>query len=397
VKITFVIPYFYPAWQYGGQPRSAFELARALVRRGHSVEVLTTDSIGDARLPGMTGRSVTQNVEGIQVTYYRNLSNTLAYRQRLFWPSGFFAEIRKRLQGRDIVHIHELRSFLTVAAARAAHDLRVPYVISTHGGLRHLGKKTAKILFDRLWGDKIAKRASTVLALSSVEETDARAFGIDPKKIRRLPNPVDITEFEKLPNRQGFRDRWKLGNGKVVLFLGRLHWIKGADLLLQAFQGSHTLFPELRLVMAGPDDGQEAQLQRMATEMSLESAVRFTGHLGPLERIEAFVASDVTVVPSRSEVFALTAVESLMCGTPVLLSSVCGLEPQPGTDEGTVFFKTEDAQDLKEKLLMMIASEQFRDNAAHGRDFVVRHFSADAVAAKAELIYEGVIQVAGKR
>src|SRR6516164_6902161 len=74
LRITFVIPHFYPALEYGGQPRAAYELARALVKIGHHVKVLTTDSGGKSRL----AKSGRQNVDGIEVVYYRNLSNRLA-------------------------------------------------------------------------------------------------------------------------------------------------------------------------------------------------------------------------------------------------------------------------------------------------------------------------------
>ena len=91
MRLVFVIPYFYPAWQYGGQPRSCYELARILVQRGHRVNVLTTDSAGASRLkrpPAQPGRGVM--IDGIEVFYYRNLSNHLAYRHRFFWPVEFF-------------------------------------------------------------------------------------------------------------------------------------------------------------------------------------------------------------------------------------------------------------------------------------------------------------------
>src|SRR5689334_837980 len=123
MRITFVIPYFYPAWEYGGQPRSAYELARALVQRGHRITVLTTDSGGKSRLRE-TGR---QQVDGIDVVYYRNLSNDLAYRYRLFWPSRMFRDVAAQIAESELVHIHELRSTTSVLAYRAARRLGIPY------------------------------------------------------------------------------------------------------------------------------------------------------------------------------------------------------------------------------------------------------------------------------
>jgi glycosyltransferase involved in cell wall biosynthesis len=390
VKISFVIPYFFPAWQYGGRPRSAFELARGLVRRGHSVHVLTTDSGGAARLPDLHGRSPSRTIEGIEITYHKNISNYLAYRHRLFWPPSFFSQIQSQLQGSELVHIHELRSFLSASAARAARDLGIPYVVSPHGGLRHLGKKAAKTIFDGLWGKKIARGAAAMIAVSSVEEVDARSFGVEPQRIRLLPNAIRVEDFEELPGRSAFRNRWNLGEAKIVLFLGRLHWIKGADLLLRSFHAAHSLHPELQLVIAGPDDGQEAQLRREVSQLKLERSVTFTGYLGQPEKLEALAGSDVTVVPSRSEVFALTAVESLMCGTPVLLSSACGLEPLPTFEQGVVSFENGSSRDLADKLLMTVGNE-FHHTASQGAAFVVNHFSSDAVAARAEMIYEAIL------
>ena len=391
MKISFVIPYFFPAWQYGGQPRSAFELARGLVLRGHSVHVLTTDCGGAARLPHLHGRSPSRTIDGIEITYHKNISNYLAYRHRLFWPPSFFSQIHSQLQGSELVHIHELRSFLSASAARAAADLGIPYVVSAHGGLRHLGKKTAKTIFDGLWGKKIARGAATMIAVSSVEEADARSFGVEPNRIRLLPNAIRVEDFSELPERNAFRSRWNLGDGKIVLFLGRLHWIKGADLLLRAFHAAHSAHPEIQLVIAGPDDGQEAQLRREVSQLKLERSVTFTGYLGQPEKLEALTGSDVTVVPSRSEVFALTAVESLMCGTPVLLSSACGLEPLPTTEHGVVPFESESVRDLADKLLMMFGGNDFHCTASQGAAFVVKHFSSDAVAAKAEMTYHEIL------
>src|SRR4051812_47963716 len=116
MRVLFVIPYFYDAWAYGGQPRSAFEMAKSLVARGHSVEVLTTDSGGRERLK-TAADAVTRVVDGITIRYYRNLSNAMAFHQRVFLPLKFFREVGHRVRGADVVHIHELRSSLSVAAA----------------------------------------------------------------------------------------------------------------------------------------------------------------------------------------------------------------------------------------------------------------------------------------
>src|SRR5262249_35298352 len=154
-------------WEYGGTPRAAFELARAVAARGHQVLVLTT---GPASLKTV--------VDGIHIVYCRNASDYLAHKHRLFLPIGFRKELRQHLEACDVLHIHELRSTLTVPAARLAREMSMPYVLSPHGGLRHLGKALAKRVFDGLWGKSILEHATTLAVLNAKEKAEALAFGI---------------------------------------------------------------------------------------------------------------------------------------------------------------------------------------------------------------------------
>jgi glycosyltransferase involved in cell wall biosynthesis len=333
MRIAFVIPYFYPALQYGGQPKSAYDLARALARRGHRVTVLTTDSAGHSRIRPSTAVATPQNVEGIEVFYYPNLSNYLAYYHRLFLPLGLFRNMRRHLAKCDVVHVHELRSLTSVAAYRAARKLHLPLVLSTHGGLKWLGKRTAKFFFDKLWGQSIMHGAAKLIAVSPLEQQDARAFGAKPDQVRLLANVVFPEDYSSLPQPGGFRQRWNIRDNKIVLFLGRLHWVKGADLLVDALATSSGSSSKVHLVIAGPDDGQERELRRKLEGTDLENRTTFTGYLDHAEKLQVLVESSVVVIPSRSEVFAITALEALLCCKPVVLSSACGLFPMPGNDE----------------------------------------------------------------
>lgn len=391
--MAFIIPYFYPAWQYGGPPRSAYELARGLVRRGHHVRVLTTDSAGNSRIPEVEmGKNGHRDLEGIEVVYYRNVSNYLAYRHRLFCPPRFFREVRERLADCDIIHIHELRSMLTVSAFSAARDLSLPYVLSPHGGLRYLGKRALKVIFDWAWGRAILMNASAVLAVSPLEEEEARHLRVEASRIKPLPNPISTDDYLHLPQAGAFRARWNIGQRKLVLFLGRLHWIKGVDLLVEAFARLRLRMPDARLALAGPDDGQEPELRRLVARAQIGDRVTFTGFLSHEEKLEAFVDSDLIVIPSRSEIFAITAIEALMCGTPVLLSSSCGLSAAAGPERGILRFHSEDVEDLVTKLSIVLDGG-FKQNAVNGRDFVSQEFSASIVAQKAELVYEEISRV----
>ena len=393
MRIVFVIPYFYPAWEYGGQPRSAFELAKGLVMEGHTVKVLTTDSGGANRLRDVSNdNGNARNVEGIEVFYYRNISNGLAFRYRIFWPPNFFRDIQKQLSTADLVHIHELRTTLTIAAFHAGRKLALPMVLSPHGGLRHLGRKAAKVVFDSFWGNRVLTGIDALIAVSPLEEREAKQLKVAPRRIRRVPNAVSLSDWTLPPDAARFRSKWRISNRRLVMFLGRLHWIKGADLLLRGFhEACRSSELDAHLVLAGPDDGQEKQLRHFAAELNLGDLVTFAGFLDKADKFDAFAAADLIVIPSRSEVFAITALEALLCSRPVLVSSVCGLSPLLGAGEGVTTFASENVHDLALKLAAALRDQQLRSATERGRDFVVREFSLPAVAQKAEAVYREVL------
>jgi glycosyltransferase involved in cell wall biosynthesis len=384
VRIGFVIPYFYPAWQYGGTPKSAFELARILARRGHEIKVLTTDSAGQSRLSEGAGPQPVQ-VEGISVYYYRNVSNYAAFRYRLFWPSALFRAIQDELEGVDLVHVHEFRSTLTVASYRAAEKLGLPCVLSPHGGLKPLGKRFAKGAFDLVYGRSILAHTSVLAAASPQELKDAASFAIESPRARILPNTISPDDFTILPERGAFRAERSLTAAKLVLFLGRLNWIKGADTLLQAAANFRDGNGGIQLVIAGPDDGQEGELRRMAGRLKIHDRVTFTGFLDHRAKLRALVDADVLVIPSRSEVFAIAALEALMCGTPVLMSSACGFHPMPASECGVIQFDAGTTDDLGRQLKLILREP--RPKIEVTRRFVDSMFSPAAVAAQAESLY----------
>jgi len=386
MRIVFVIPYFYDAWAYGGQPRSAYEMAKALVVRGHTVEVLTTDSGGTHRLK-IPEKGLPGVIDGITVYYYPNISNALAFNQRIFLPFAFFRDVARRIRGADVVHIHELRSFLSVSAASACVRESVPFALSPHGGLRHLGRHGLKTVFDIAWGNRILRSAAMVIAISPIEVRDARAMDVPETRIAEVPNSVPLSTFQHLPDAGSFKRKQGFPEGRMLFFLGRLHPVKGADLLLDAFARmcQKTGDGETHLVIAGPDDGQGTQLRQMAERH--RGRVTFTGYLDQTAKVQALVDSRLVVVPSRSEVFAITAVEALMCSRPVLLSSSCGLHPMPGEQHGVRTFKSESVEDLSLQLDRAINDQELFNAASRGRDFVMTEFSADVQAHRLETVY----------
>ena len=111
-----------------------------------------------------------------------------------------------------------------------------------------------------------------------------------------------------------------------MLFLGRLSFIKGLDLLVEAFAQINS---DARLVIAGPDDGDGCleRIRSLIADLKIEERVILPGPLFGKEKLEALVDADLFVLPSRHESFGNAAAEAIACGTPVLVTSECGIAP----------------------------------------------------------------------
>jgi glycosyltransferase involved in cell wall biosynthesis len=215
---------------------------------------------------------------------------------------------------------------------------------------------------------------------------------VPASRIFRVPNGVPDIGSEPLPAPGLFRSEFRLPEEPLILFLGRLHFIKGVDLLVEAFAAlcRDAAAPRAQLVLAGPDDGQESQLRQTIDRLGIRDRVTFTGYLDQTRKLRALVDSALVVVPSRSEAFPITVVEALMCGRPVLLSSACRLDPMPDQRHGVSTFKAGSVADLKLELLNLLTSDGSLESAKRGRELVAREFSASTVADRLEQVYKAV-------
>jgi glycosyltransferase involved in cell wall biosynthesis len=205
----------------------------------------------------------------------------------------------------------------------------IPYFIYTHGmldpwfkseyPLKHLKKWVYWILAE-YW---VLRGARAVLYTCEQERLRARR-SISPyqaTEVVAVPG-IQVPAGDSRHQLQLFLDRFPDLRGKrLILFVGRLHRIKGCDLLVDAFAAVCHVDPLLHLVFVGPDrTGQRQELERRAVELGLEGRVTYTGALAGELKWGAYRAAEVLILPSHSENFGLVVVEAMACGVPVLIS-----------------------------------------------------------------------------
>lgn len=390
MRILHIIPYFYPAWAYGGTCRAAWELARALVSEGQEVVVYTTDAL-DSHSRAYPTYEV---VDGVEIYRIRNLSNRLAWR-RLFLPINFGKQLRIALQRADVAHLHEFRSYQNAVALPLMENLSVPFVLTAQGGLpRIMGRYHLKAVYDRFVGQRILMNGRRLHALNDLEREQLIELGVQPERIAILPNGVDLEEYQDLPQVHGFRERFHIpSDAPIVLFLARVNKIKGVDFLLSSFNEVRREVPGAILVIVGPDDGYLTQAKRHVQTMGIEKWVRFTGYLDGDDKLEAYQAANVYVLPSAYEMFAITLLESLACGTPIIATDRVGLADFVRQNDLGSIVNYGDVKGLKEEILRVLHRPQdVERRAVYGRQYVLENFGWSSIASNWLDVYEACVK-----
>lgn len=394
MKILQVTNFFKPSWESGGPARVAYEISKKLVERGHEVTVYTTDGFKH-RLDVEKNKPV--DVDGIRTYYFRNLSSYLAGKSSLPIPYYLPVVAMKDIKGFDIVHIHEHRTVLAAVACHYAKKHNISYVVQAHGSiLPTFQKQTFKKIFDMFVGYRILSGASKVIALTKTESEQYKKMGIDENKIVIVPNGIDMSEYDNLPERGHFKEKYSIKDDeKVILYLGRVHRIKGVDLLIKAFADLAKGIDDVRLVIVGPDDGLLPALKKQIEYLKIGDRILFTGPLYERNKLEAYVDADVYVLPSVYEIFSVTVLEACACGTPVVVTDRCGIAD---VIDGEAGFATPYNKDqLRDKIVEILGDEELRLRFGEGgRKLTRKYFSWDTILGRIEGLYMGCIKGAEK-
>jgi glycosyltransferase involved in cell wall biosynthesis len=308
MKILQVIAYFTP--QKGGDVNVCFNISKQLALRGHEVTIITTDHEFDKEYAASIEK------EGVNVIPFHCIADICAF---LVTPS-----IRRWLKFNinkfDLIHMHNFRSYQNNVVHQYAMKYRVPYILQAHGSvLPHFAKIQLKKLYDLVWGYKILGNAAMVIALTSTEVNQYTEMGVDEKKIELIPNGIDLSQYKNLPRCGDFRKQFNINsNEKIILFLGRIHKIKGLDLLVVAFADLLRNITDCKLVIVGPDDGYLPALKKQTVDLEIENKVLFTGPLYGTNKLKAYIDADVFVLPAVYDCFSVTLLESMACGTPIV-------------------------------------------------------------------------------
>jgi glycosyltransferase involved in cell wall biosynthesis len=411
MKIAYFVDEFPPFFR-GGLGTYAMEITRQFVTRGHSISVFSRNTGSDSTL---------DTWDGVEVHRPRLMSfsdtltiinpaevNTWDHNGQLFFAETMLynflsaSKLVSRLvynekRQYDLLVSHDwIASFAGIISRR---NLRLPFVFhfhSTEQGRNPAGSKTIKEI-ERL----SAMTADRIITVSYAMRDDLVRLGYPEAKIRVIWNGVDADKYDptRIPPRavSDFRDRLGVGKAPLIFFIGRLTWVKGADMLILAMPQILREIPDAKLVILGVGD-QEQLLSQMVRDLHLGTNVMLHFRLVPeQERIIYYAAADVCVFPSKYEPFGIVCTEAMAMGKPVVVGArgtsgfreqvipsgddCCGFHVNPGDPSDIAHYVVRILRDRELAIAMGI----------NGRKRVLSFFTWDHVAGETLRVYQEVI------
>jgi glycosyltransferase involved in cell wall biosynthesis len=225
----------------------------------------------------------------------------------------------------DLIVNHSLWNPIATGCMRTLRRMESVYVLMPHGMLdpvvfaRHRWRKKG---WAWAWERSNVEGASLILFNTLEEERKARNCGWELKQTFIFPHLVDLGYWRELPPPALFEEKFpSLRNREVILFVGRLSWVKNLDRLVEAFAMVHARRPAAALVLVGPDsDGTRSKLEARADNLGVKDHLLFTGLLEREDLKAAYARGQVLALVSQKENFGLVAAEALAAGLPVVLS-----------------------------------------------------------------------------
>jgi len=383
MKILHVIPAL--AYGFGGPTQAVLEICKGLVKYGTDVTIFTTNADIKKKLDVPINKEV--NLDGIKIFYF-----SIDFFHRYKFSFDLIDAIKKKIKDFDIIHIHSLFQFPTLISSYYARKFNKPYIIRPLGQLDPflLRRHRLRKLFDLyILERKNIEYANYLHFTTEEEEKLARKSGLKFSSFV-LPLGIDLENFKNLPDWGEFRKKYpETKDKRIILFLGRISFKKGLDILIEAFYQLCKIREDIHLVIAGPDDeGYGAKIKTLVKKRNILDKVTFTGMLLGKDKLSAFRDSDIFVLPSYSENFGLAVIEAMVCGLPVVISNKVNLYPYIQNREAGIVVEPEEFSlynGLKKILDDPVLSLKLKENA---RMLIREKFSIDRIIPQLVDIYK---------
>ena len=312
----------YPPRVVGGISKVVYDLSHKMVKEGNEVTVVTYK-------------------DGDNVKYYENDKGVEVYRvdNYMIRPNNFIDwimqlnfnmitkanEIINKNGKFDVIHAHDW--LVAYSAKSIKESYNIPLISTIHatesGRNSGIHDETQRYINDSEW--MLTYESSEVIVNSNYMKNEVqRLFGLPYDKINVIPNGVNLQLFSNVNVDYDFRRQYAMDNEKIILYVGRLVYEKGIQNLIAAMPKILDRYHDSKLIICGRG-GMIDDLREQVKYLGIDNKVYFAGYCDSKKMQKMYKCADVAVLPSTYEPFGIVAIESMLSGTPTIVSDVGGL------------------------------------------------------------------------
>ncbi|MDT0379541.1 glycosyltransferase [Streptomyces sp. DSM 42041] len=379
MRVLHVVTLHTPTHDFGGPTRVALNLSRGLRARGVQAAMVALGDGFDGEMP--------REVDGVPARLYQARHVLPRFEVSGITSPSLLADARRLVRSADVVHVHLMRDLVTLPYALAALQCGRPLVLQTHGMIDPTEKRAAQLV-DVLGLRRVLKKADAVLHLTEQERRDTAAV-VAPEPMApayRLVNGVEPQQ--RRPERDG--------RPPTVLYLARVQERKRPQDFVSAIPTVLAKYPDTRFVLAGPDTGAMADdMLALARSLGVGHALEYVGPLDHDAVMARLRASDVYVLPAIVEPFAVSVLEAMSVGLPVVVTRTGGLSPDVGAaGAGRLVDSRPDADNgerVGQAVLELLDPAANAEASAAAHRLIGDSFTLEGVVDTLQEIYERVI------
>ena len=334
---------------------STLRFSKLLKERGHNVIFV-----------GATSKEHKDNdyYDGIKLYHYRGIPIPKSNGWHLAFPT--VKELKKVFIEEKINIVHIILPMSgAIVAIKAARALGIKIVAHSHSQPENLFADTPKMIqpvLNNLWNKYLMwvySKAESIIYPSEMARSILHNLNKKDQPSDVISNGINLKHFQKLPIGD-FYERFEIPKDQIkLLFVGRLFPEKSVDTLIRAMLFILKTNPEVHLMLVGGGILRD-KLEKLVNNLKLTKNITFLGVVSEEDKILAFNACDIFILPSLAELEGMVVLEAMACGKPIIVSDTKMSASRYFVNGNGFLFKTLNPQSLAEQTLKLITDTELR-------------------------------------
>lgn len=393
MRICVVSPLYHPS--IGGPGRQAVAFVEKYFSKGSSIFVFCR------KMSGLPPYDYNPNIKVYKLrTFYPQIHNLeeISFKNLLislsFSTSLIISLIRRRKEY-NLIHFFGagLPLILSVLFLKIMGKKITATVLAANLG-NEAGSLRNRYFPLGLLMTNVLKKVDFFIAMTEEIENALLDDGFNKDRIRRIPNWVDRNKFHpgEETDKRSLRKKLGLNESTNVLFVGRLVYRKGVDILIKAWKELVLCNHSCKLLIAG--DGEERdRLKTQCIDSGISESVSFLGHINNID--DYLKVIDIFVIPSRQEGMPNSLLEAMACKLPVIATRIGGATDIIRDGENGLLVSPGSVQELTSAMLRLIGDKHLSDSLAqHAYETIHENYYIDSIIGKYIDLYNKVLNAA---